>query len=298
MLDWGASIEEVANYADRENWSSDTRIRAYALATRPTEADEWRAFLDRNLLAGGSLAFLCGATLFVGAHWEVLGAYGKFILCDLLMLGLALSAWRGGLDRPQARWALTVAAGLVGAILALYAQTYPSDRPAYLYFLTWGGLILPWTLLLRFDPAWALWLLVANGAISASYYDPNASGLANLGWWLLAVRYTGQWGWPQLPLTLSWLFLTGAGVTSVFSRDDALALGCWLLWLLVTGAYAYRRRLKGSLAAVGFSLILVITAGLLRATADWHDMSWLLILGLAVTAQVSLLIWALRRLPE
>ncbi|MBS2037753.1 DUF2157 domain-containing protein [bacterium] len=293
-----ASIEEVANYADRENWPADTRVRAYALATRPVQLDEWRSFLDQNLLAGGSLAFLCGATLFVSAHWHLLGAYGKFILCDLLLLGLALSAWRAGLDRPQSRWALTVAGGLVGAILGLYSQTYPSDRPAYLFFLLWGGLILPWTLLTRFEPAWALWVIIGNGAMISAELDPNLVGMANLGWWLLAVRFRGRWGWPQLPMVFSWLWLTGVGLTSVFSKDDPVALGCWLLWLIVTTAYAYRTRMKGTLAALGFSLILMITAGLLRAMGRWNEMSWLLILGVAVTVQVALLIWALRRMPE
>lgn len=292
------SIEEVANYADRENWPADTRVRAYALVTRPVELDEWRRFLDQNLLAGGSLAFLSGAMLFVGAHWDVLGAYGKFILCDVLLLGLALAAWRSGLDRPQSRWALTVAGGLVGAILALYSQTYPSDRPAYLYFLTWAGLILPWTLLLRFNPAWALWLLVANGALASAEVDPNLIGLADTGWWLTAARFRGQWGWPQLPLTISWIYLTGTGLNSIFSKDDPMAFGCWFLWLVVTVTYGYRTRMKGTLAAVGFSLILMVTAGLLRATANWHDLSWLLILGVAVTLQVAVLISALRRLPE
>ncbi len=293
-----ASIEEVANYADRESWPADTRVRAYALATRPVELKEWRRFLDQNLLAGGSLAFLSGASLFVAANWSLLGAYAKFILCDLLLLGLALSAWRGGLERPQSRWALTVASGLVGAILGLYSQTYPSDSPAYLFFLTWSALILPWTLLLRFNPAWALWLLIANAALSAKETDPNLIGLLNTGWWLLAARFRGQWGWPQLPLTFSWLFLTGTGLNSIFSKDDPLALGCWLAWLMVTVAYGYRARMKGTLAAVGFSLILMVTGAMLRATANWQDLSWLLILGVAVTVQVALLIYALRRLPE
>lgn len=293
-----ASIEEVANYADRENWSADTRVRAYALATRPVQADEWRAFLDKNLLAGGSLACLSGLTVLVAAHWDLLGAYGKFILCDVLVLGLALAAWRQGLERAQSRWALTVAAGLVGAILGLYSQTYPSDRPAYLFFVIWGALILPWTLMLRFAPAWALWLLIANGAMSAAEIEPSLSGMVNLGWWMLSVRQPGGWGWPQLPLTFSWLFLTGVAMGSVFSKDDPIAFGCWLLWLLTTAAYGYRSRLKGTLAAVGFSMILIITSGLFRVTESWHDMSWLLILGLAVTFQVAVLISLLRRLPE
>ena len=77
-----------------------------------------------------------------------------------------------------------------------------------------------------------------------------------------------------------------------------MAFGCWFLWLVVTVAYGYRARMKGTLAAVGFSLILMVTAGLLRTTANWHDLSWLLILGVAVTLQVAMLISALRRLPE
>jgi len=292
------SIEEVANLADRLDWSADARIRAYALATRPVEAPDWTQFLDRNLLAGGSLALLSGASCFVGANWSLLGAYAKFILLDVLLLFLAFSAWRLGLKDLKARWALTVACGLVGAVLALYSQTYPSDAESYLLSLAWAGLILPWTLLLRFEPAWLLWVGVANTALSLCWREATITGLVNLVFWGLAVRFAPRLGWPHVPLTVCWFSLTGAGLVAIVDSEDGTTFLAWLVWFVLTTLYAYQRRHKGTLAAVGFSAIILITGGLLRNFAQWNDMSWLFILGVAVTAQVSLLIYLLRRLPE
>ena len=293
-----ASIEEVASFADSQNWSQDARIRAYALATRPVEVSEWKQFLHRNLLAGGSLALLSGASCFVAANWSLLGAYAKFILLDVLLLLLALSAWRTGLQDLKARWALTVSCGLVGAVLALYSQTYPSDAESYLLPLTWAGLILPWTLLLRFEPAWLLWVGVANTALSLATEEATITGFVNLLFWGLAVRFSPRLGWPQMPLTVCWFALTGAGLWAVLDSEEGASLLAWLVWFVLTATYAYRRRHKGTLAAVGFSAIILITGALLRSFAQWNDTSWLFILGVAVTVQVSLLIAFLRRLPE
>lgn len=293
------TIEEVANLADRLNWSQDARIRAYALATEPVQAPEWTRFLDRNLLAGGSLALLSGASCFVGANWSLLGAYAKFILLDVLLLLLALTAWRLGLQDLKARWALTVSCGLVGAVLALYSQTYPSDAESYLLPLAWAGLILPWTVLLRFEPAWLLWVGVANTALSLCWEEATITGLVNLAFWGLAVRFAPRLGWPQVPLTVCWFALTGAGLVAIVDDRDAGTFLAWLLWFVVTVWYASHRRHKGTLAAVGFSAVILITGWLLRVCADWNDLAaWLLVLGVAVTAQVTLLIYLLRRLPE
>ena len=293
-----AAIEEVAGLADRENWSPDARVRAYALATQPADAAEWSRFLDRNLLAGGALAVFSGAGFFVGANWSLLGAYGKFLLLDGLLLGLALSAWRLGLDQLRARWALTVACGLVGAVLALYKQTYPGDDDGQMLTWLWAALTLPWTLLLRFDPAWALWVAILNGALVATFDDPSSIGLINLALWGLAAARRPHFGWTQVPLTAAWCALTGSALVQVFDKQDPSVFGAWALWVGVTVAYAYGKRHKGTLAAVGFSVILLVSAGLLRVTADWNTINWLFVLGVAVSAQVAALIYALRRVPE
>ncbi len=293
-----AAIEEVATLADRENWSGDARVRAYALATRPADESEWRRFLDQNLLAGGALAFVSGAGCLVGAHWGLLGAYAKFLLLEALLIGLALSALRVGLEQLRARWALTVACGLVGALLMLYKQTYPGQDDGHLLAWLWAGLTLPWTLLLSFEPAWALWVGVANLALASTWRDASLIGTVNLIGWILAATYRPRLGWTQVPLTVAWFSLTGAALYNVFEHQDPVVIGAWFLWMAVTTAVAYRKRHKGTLAAVGFSAILLVTAVLLRATAHWDSMNWLFVLGVTVTVQVSALIYALRRLPE
>lgn len=293
-----ASIEEVAGLADHQRWSPDARIRAYGLATRPADGAEWSRFLDRNLLAGGAIALVSGAGFLVDANWSLLGAYGKFLLLEVLLVGLALSAWRTGLQKLRSRWALTVACGLVGALLALYKQTYPGEDDGHLLAWMWAALTLPWTVLLRFEPAWALWLVVFNLALSATWEDMNLVGLINLGCWSLSALFHPRLGWTQVPLTLAWFSLTGPAFYQVLERHQPFALLAWGVWVVVTTGLAYRKRYKGTLSVVGFSVILLLTAWLLRATAHWDNLNWLFLAGVSVILQVAALIYALRRLPE
>ena len=293
-----ATVEEVAGLADRLQWPTPVRRRAYALATTPTSRAEWASFLDRTLLAGGSLSLLAGCLFFVAANWGLLGAYGKFWLLDLLIGASALYAWRTGLDHLGARWALTVSCGLVGAILALYGQVYQSGADPYTLFLGWALLILPWTVLLRFDPAWALWCAVANTSLYLASENMNTVGLVNLVVWALAQYFRPHLGWPQVPLAITWACLTASAFLNLLGEGVGSGLLAWAVWLSVAGTYGYHKRLRGTLAALGFSAVILVTTAMGLGMLDWQDLSWLFVLGIAVIVQVTGLVWAIRRLPE
>ncbi|MBT9584457.1 DUF2157 domain-containing protein [bacterium] len=290
-------ISEVAEMCDRQQWPPLARARAYQLATAPATRAEWVHFLDHGLLAGGSLCILAGCIFFVAANWSLLGAFAKFLLLSGLIAASAGYAWKTGLEQLRARWALTVSSGLVGAYLALYGQVYQSGADPYTLFLGWALLILPWTLLLRFAPAWALWLVVANTSLSLASESFVLVGVANLGWWALTQRWTPRLGWPQLPLAASWVGLTTSAFLNVVDGGDGAGLLAWAVWLLVVGGHGYLYRQKGNLAALGFSAVVLLTAAL-GQNIRWHDLSWFFVMGLAVIVQVTLLVAALRRLPE
>ena len=290
-------ISEVADLCDRQQWPELARARAYQLATAPATRAEWTHFLDHSLLAGGSLCLLTGCIFFVAANWSLLGAYAKFILLSGCIGASALYAWKTGLEQLRARWALTVSSGLVGAILALYGQVYQSGADPYTLFLGWALLILPWTLLLSFAPAWALWLAVTNTSLSLASESFVLVGVVNLAWWALAQATNPRLGWPQPPLAASWVCLTSSAFLNVVDEGDGGGLLAWAVWLLVVGGHGYRYRQKGNLAALGFSAVVILTAAL-GQNISWHDLSWFFVMGLAVIVQVTLLVAALRRLPE
>jgi uncharacterized membrane protein len=291
-------LEEIARLADRQQWPLMTRIRAYQLVTVPASRAQWATFLDHNLLAGGSLSLLAGCIFFVAANWSLMGAYAKFLLLGALILASALYAQRSGLEKPASQWALTVSCGLVGALLALYGQVYQSGADPYTLFLGWALLILPWTLLLSFAPCWALWITVANTSLWLASESLPLLGLANLVYWALAQVFTPRLGWPQWPLTWTWMALTGSAWLSVMREEDGSGLLAWTLWVATAGAYAYRRRQRGTLSALGFSAIILVTTGIGRSLSDLPELGWLLVMGLAVIVQVTLLIHLVRRLPE
>lgn len=77
------SPDKAQVLADRLQWPAAARERATELTLQPPELSEWRIFLDRLLLAGGSLGLLFGTVFFVAANWSMLGVWSKFLLTQV-----------------------------------------------------------------------------------------------------------------------------------------------------------------------------------------------------------------------
>lgn len=303
-----ATADWVARASDEGQWSGAARSRALRLVLTPPNATEWRVFLDQVLLAGGSAFILLGVIFFVAANWAGLGAYSKFLLLDVGILGAAGLAYRTGLDSAAGKWSLTLASGLVGAFLALYGQTYQTGADPYWLFLGWAALIFPWCLAARHEPLWSGWVILLNVALSLSFSGSEwevtrfwVTALFNLA--LVAIsHFTGQ-GWLQVPWVIGLMSATFAGAYSViesrfFERSDAFSeLAVWLLYIIASSLYFYRRKSLAELAAVGFSVIFVDTLWLGSNFFRILDgISAFFFLGVFVIVQVSVLAAFLRRL--
>ncbi len=128
-------------------------------------AREWRNFLDRLLLWSGSVALATAVVFFIAYNWNDLGKYAKFGLVELLVVAGVLGYWRFGPERAEGKASLLVAAILLGALLALFGQTYQTGADTWELFANWAGLILPWVLVGRFAGLWVLWIAIVNTAI-------------------------------------------------------------------------------------------------------------------------------------
>lgn len=131
----------------------------------PDERD-WQRFIERLLLGAGILSIAIGIVFFIAYNWHDLGKLGKFALVEGVLLLFVLPIVRYGLDSRIGQYALTGASIVVGALWALFGQTYQTGADTWELFAVWGVSILPWVIWGRFAPLWLLWVAVVNVAIA------------------------------------------------------------------------------------------------------------------------------------
>ena len=282
---------------------------ALAASGLAPDGRRWLRFVDSVLLLLGGLSLASGVVFFVAYNWDALGRLFQFVLLQAgLLAAVAAWWWLGprarGEDRLAAQVALLVAAVLLGALLALYGQTYQTGADPWQLFGTWALLLLPWAVAGRFAPLWLLWLALLNLTL-ATYYRARFGLLGaafaskdDLVWLLFALNGLAWVAWEFAARRLDWLVLarwpvrliaTAAGfaltilvLRAVFDPDSPpflLAWGAYLAWLAAVYA-AYRRRLPDlfMLAGACLSLIVCVTALVAHLLIDGGDAPGLLLL--------------------
>lgn len=262
----------------------------------------WGAFLDRLLLWLGTLALVSGVLFFIAYNWTEMGRWLRFGLVQAaLVVAIGVYWWSQGQEQGKgkgkgqrkgkgqgkgvakgnvARAALLAASLLLGVLLALFGQVYQTGADPWQLFFFWAVLMLPWTLVARFDVLWMVWLGLLNLAL-VLYWRTWGSALdvlldnditlllglfvlnsAGLVLWELAAR---RWHW----LVSTWatrLLALGSGVPvsllmiALLDRSVAplmLVYPCWLAVLYV--AYRHWRPDLFMLAGGCLSLIAVVT---------------------------------------
>lgn len=266
----------LLEWADRALIPRRSLKEAFAKAHLLPKGAEWSAFLDRLLLWLGALAVSVGVILFFAYNWDGMHRFAKLGLAGGLLAVCLVAVRIRGLGRLSGQAGLVAAALLTGGLLALIGQIYQTGAEAYALFTLWAGLTLPWALVGRLPALWALWLVVANLALS--FYAPHMPLLGGLvrgdQWlighvlfnggalalWELGARGGAAWMAERWPAR--WVaFLLGAPLTGflvfgIFANHDAGVAG--LLWLAWAGGMA-----AAYLPAGGRDLFMI--AGLLLA---------------------------------
>jgi len=253
-------------------------------------ADDWRRFADRSLLALGLLLLLAAAVFFFAYNWQDLHRFAKMALVAAPLAICTLMAWRTDETMPGQAW-LGACSVLAGVLLGVSGQIYQTGADTELLFFAWAVLILPWVLLARAPWLWLFWLLLGNTALilyvagrleiwaffalaDSLFWAPlllNAGALLawELSWphfaWLRA-----DYG-PRLVALLAAGFATVLGVAWWWLGRDAgwrwlpYTPALYLAWLAITlWFYQFRRHDIVPLAAAAFSLICVLTGGIVK----------------------------------
>lgn len=198
-----------------------------ALDVVPTAA-QWLRYAQGLLLAGGAGLMAAGVVFFVAFNWSELTRMHKFVLVQGVLVVAAGAAVWFGLERAAGRAALVAGVLVLGALLALFGQTYQTGADSWELFATWALLALPWTVSARSAVLWCVWLLVVNVAVGLWFgqmWSPH--GMPGLGQ-----------AWRAGCVGITVLNLCAAGVGYLFS-------GC----LRDKPALLWRAAVLGSMAA-------------------------------------------------
>lgn len=220
------------------------------------DAQAWRAWSLRMIIALGVLHFLAGIIFFFAYNWADLPKMAKFGLLFSGVVGSTCVWLFSGLDSKVGQSSGIAATVLTGVLMAVFGQVYQTGADAYELFLAWALLTLPWTVMSK-NPAHILvWLVIAQvayGFYAAQVIVPlwsisfiNTSLLNTAGFFLIgeAIRQASKWQpylsrwWLQSSVTVAICLLIGtAGWAAVFSVNntaDATAKNYIDLLLVIT----------------------------------------------------------------
>lgn len=298
-------------------------FQALALTGVLPDGARWRHFLDQLMLAVGALALVCAVVFFIAYNWDALGHYAQFALVQGLMILAILAWWRLGTETIAARAGLMIAAVMLGALLALYGQTYQTGADNWQLFAAWALFMLPWAMVGRFAALWLMWLALLN--LSAILYFQVFRGLLWISFgsgddllWLLLMLNTAAWIFWELAsgrfvwLAFRWAvrliaIASGTAITLLVLRSvfesGTLSFLSWLVFSAWLGAvyFVYRSRLPDlfMLAGACLALIICLTSQLARLMLNGSDAAAsFLLLALLVAAQAATAAIWLRRVHQ
>lgn len=275
----------------------------------------WRRFIDHLLLWLGLGALACSIIFFIAYNWNGLGRFAKFGMVEAVMILSIAGYWKLGADKIAGKLSLLFASMLLGALLALYGQTYQTGADPWQLFFNWALLILPWVFIGRFAPLWILWITLIN--LSIGLYYQIAHGVfgimfdseTTVMWLIFAFNLLAWIVWECLAIVRSWRaerwairllaiasggFLTTLVLYNIFDKPtEYMSTLVWLCWL--AAVYVVYQRLVRDLfmlAGTALSVIVVVIAFLSKQmfTAGNDAFSFLFIavvlIGLAAGAAV------------
>ena len=148
--------------------------KAIELSSIRPSGKDWAMFFRNLFVWVGSLSFGLSVIFFFAYNWEEMGSMTKFAIVEVCLIVSIFTYIKARSESMLSKAAVLLSCLIVGALLALFGQTYQTGADTWQLFAVWALLISPWVLVARFAPIWALWLVLINLAISL-YLDTHPS---------------------------------------------------------------------------------------------------------------------------
>ncbi len=150
--------------------SGDIAKEKIAESLELTEANnspsQWVDFIRMTLLWLGVLSLASGVIFFFAYNWEDLSSTFKFAIIQALILFTLIAYSQTKSQTPINTALLFLLALLIGALLALFGQTYQTGKDPWQLFAWWTLLIIPLAVISKSSSLWILVLTLANLTLS------------------------------------------------------------------------------------------------------------------------------------
>ena len=296
--------------------SSKDQYEALIQAGERASPAAWRVFIERVLVMLGLLSLACGVVFFFAYNWNEISRFYKFLTLQVLLVAV-VSAYLKWAKNHWLQQAMMITAALVlGALLALFGQTYQTGADPWQLFATWALLITPWVWLSRAEAMWIFWAVLLNTALILKFeVDRSLLGWSlsqhqvswaflllnglllcvtewvSLDWRGFLKRVRLQDRWAALVMGLMVLFvLTTIGLLGIWG-DQSVRAASLLTFLVVMAIwfYVYRFIKKDLLllTAWAMAVIVFILSLLANSVFDSFDAGGLLLMAISLIAMTT-----------
>lgn len=201
---------ELINLIESNVVTDETLASAVSLANITPNSSHWLSFLSQLCLWVGSIALGLSVLFFIAFNWFEFGRFAKFSLVEISIVA-AVAGYLFVKGSPLlAKASITVAAILVGVLLALFGQTYQTGADPWQLFIIWACLILPWALTARFSILWLICLVLCNTSfvlyIGVHTWHLTAFFWRDVALWgLFAINFVSLIVWQLASIKCKWL---------------------------------------------------------------------------------------------
>ncbi|MBU2891863.1 DUF2157 domain-containing protein [Colwellia sp. D2M02] len=211
-----SSRGELVNLIEQEKIAKDNIKQAINIANIHPAPKAWFDFINQLLLWLGCVSLGLSVIFFIAHNWSEIGRFAKFALVEISLIFAIIVYVKTKPQTNASNGALITATLLLGALMALFGQTYQTGADPWQLFFNWALFILPWALIARFTSLWIIWLALLNIAL-ALYCDVNTNPLSlfftnkvNPLWLFIGLNSFIFACWHTLSLSRTWMKKTWA----------------------------------------------------------------------------------------
>ncbi|MCX7554934.1 DUF2157 domain-containing protein [Marinicella sp. S1101] len=285
--------------------------QAMELADERPSRSNWLVFSHQFLLLVGLLSLAFGLIFFFAYNWNELSRMTKFLLVQAVLLATFVLYFFKAKSFWLSQSLLLTAALLIGALLALFGQTYQTGADPWQLFATWAMLLLPLVLFSRSEVLWLVLASLLNLALLLYLkINPSIFGLmfdgGNEIWSFLILNVAllvlleglhgkhGQWAkmlqptyrWAAQVLGVVALFVLSAiGMEGIWGDSDQRGANLLMFVLLMGCGFAFYRFVRQDLlllTAWALAMMVFILSFLGHSTFRHLDASGFLLMAITL----------------
>jgi len=161
--------------------------KSLELAGERPKAESWLQFIKQTMVLLGLLSLAVGVVFFFAYNWNDMGREVKFVILQVLLLGIFLLYLFKNFSEWVGQAVLLAGILVLGALLALFGQTYQTGADPWQLFATWALLIVPLVVFCRSEVLWVLLACLLNTSL-VLYIQVNN--------WVFGFLFSShQWPW-------------------------------------------------------------------------------------------------------